>query len=203
MVKDGYNFAAVPLLSAVIAAGLHYYWIAAVFLILGLFVLFFFRDPRRIPPRGEENIVSPADGRVMEVVAESLNGKPGRRISVFLSIFDVHVNRSPVAGKITAIEYRTGKFYAAMRGRASAENEQNAFFVQSERGEVVFKQIAGWVARRIVVWKAVGDSVVRGERIGMIRFGSRMDIWLPEGAEIVVRPGQHVAGGTSVLARWK
>ena len=122
---------------------------------------------------------------------------------MFLSIFDVHVNRSPVAGRITAIEYRTGKFYAAMRGRASAENEQNAFHVQSERGEVVFKQIAGWVARRIVCWKSVGDSVIRGERVGMIRFGSRMDIWLPEGVEILVRPGQHVAGGTSVLARWK
>jgi phosphatidylserine decarboxylase len=90
-----------------------------------------------------------------------------------------------------------------MRGRASAENEQNAFYVQSERGEVVFKQIAGWVARRIVCWKSAGDSVIRGERVGMIRFGSRMDIWLPEGVEIVVRPGQHVAGGTSVLARWK
>ena len=113
------------------------------------------------------------------------------------------MNRSPVAGRITAIEYRTGKFYAAMRGRASAENEQNAFHVSTDHGEVVFKQIAGWVARRIVCWKAVGDSVIRGERVGMIRFGSRMDIWLPEGVEILVRPGQHVAGGTSVLARWK
>lgn len=203
MVTDGYKFAALPLLAGISAALFHWNWLAGVFIVLGLFVLFFFRDPQRIPPPGEENIVSPADGRIMEVVEEPSDGKPGRRISVFLSIFDVHVNRSPVAGRITKIEYRTGKFYAAMRGRASAENEQNAFFVQSDRGEVVFKQIAGWVARRIVVWKSTGDSVVRGERVGMIRFGSRMDIWLPEGAEIVVRPGQHVAGGTSVLARWK
>ncbi|HXC31406.1 MAG TPA: phosphatidylserine decarboxylase family protein [Verrucomicrobiae bacterium] len=203
MVKDGFKFAAGPLLLGVLALFLHWNWPGGVLLFLGLFVLFFFRDPQRTPPQDPDTIVSPADGTVMEIVEEALNGKPGRRISVFLSIFDVHVNRSPVAGRITAIEYRTGKFYAAMRGKASAENEQNSFHVQSERGEVVFKQIAGWIARRIVVWKAVGDSVLRGERVGMIRFGSRMDIWLPEGTEVVIRPGQHVAGGTSVLARWK
>jgi phosphatidylserine decarboxylase len=203
MVKDGYKFAAAPLLVGIIAMALHWTWLGGVLIFLGLFVMFFFRDPERTPPQDQDTIVSPADGRIMEVVEESRDAKPGRRISVFLSIFDVHVNRSPVAGRITAIKYRTGKFYAAMRGRASAENEQNSFFVQSERGEVVFTQIAGWVARRIVCWKSVGDSVIRGERVGMIRFGSRMDIWLPEGVEIVVRPGQHVAGGKSVLARWK
>lgn len=203
MVKDAYKFALPPLLAGIVLWVLHWHWIGGILIFLGLFVLFFFRDPQRTPPADPDTIVSPADGRVMEIVDEPLNGKPGRRISVFLSIFDVHVNRSPIAGRITAIEYRTGKFYAAMRGRASAENEQNSFYVQGERGEVVFKQIAGWIARRIVCWKAVGDSVIRGERVGMIRFGSRMDIWLPEGVEIVTRPGQHVAGGTSILARWK
>ena len=203
MVKDGYKFAAVPLILGIVALLLHSNWVGGVLIFLGLFVLFFFRDPERTPPADQETIVSPADGRIMEVVEESRNGMPGWRISVFLSIFVVHVNRSPVGGRITAIEYRSGKFYAAMRGRASAENEQNAFYVQSDRGEVVFKQIAGWVARRIVCWKSPGDSLIRGERVGMIRFGSRMDIWLPEGVEIVVRPGQHVAGGTSTLARWK
>jgi len=203
MVKDGYKFAAPPLLLGIIALLLHWNWPGGVLIFLGLFVVFFFRDPVRTPPPDTNLIVSPGDGRIMEVVEEPLNGKPGRRISVFLSIFDVHVNRSPVAGRITAIDYRTGKFYAAMRGRASAENEQNAFHIASDRGEVVFKQIAGWVARRIVCWKSVGDSVVRGERVGMIRFGSRVDIWLPEGVEVLVRPGQHVAGGTSALARWK
>jgi phosphatidylserine decarboxylase len=203
MVKDGYKFAASPILLGIVLVVLHWNWIGGVLIFLGLFVMFFFRDPERTPPQDPDTIVSPADGRVMEIVEESFNGKPGRRISVFLSILDVHVNRSPVAGRITAIEYRTGKFYAAMRRRASAENEQNSFHVRSDRGEVVFKQIAGWVARRIVCWKSVGDSVVRGERVGMIRFGSRMDIWLPEGVEILIRPGQHVAGGTSVLARWK
>jgi len=203
MIKDGYKFAAAPILLGVIALGFHWVWAGGVLVFLGVFVLFFFRDPERTPPSDPQSIVSPGDGRVMEVVEEALGGNAGRRISIFLSIFDVHVNRSPVAGRITAIEYRSGKFYAAMRGRASAENEQNAFHVSSERGEVVFKQIAGWVARRIVCWKSVGDSVTRGERVGMIRFGSRVDIWMPDRVEILVRPGQHVAGGSSVLARWR
>src|SRR5579864_5887709 len=126
MVKDGYRFAAPPIVLGILAALLHWNWLGGVLIFLGLFVVFFFRDPQRTPPADPNAIVSPGDGRVMEIVQESFDGKPGRRISVFLSIFDVHVNRSPVAGRITAIEYRTGKFYAAMRGRASAENEQNA-----------------------------------------------------------------------------
>jgi len=203
MVKDGYRFAAPPLLLGIIAIVLHWNWLGGILIFLGLFVVFFFRDPERTPPPDPKLIVSPADGRVVGIVEETFNGRPGHRISVFLSVFNVHVNRSPVGGRISAIEYRTGKFYAAMRGRASAENEQNSFHVQTERGEVVFTQIAGWVARRIVVWKSIGDSLVRGERIGMIRFGSRMDIWLPEDAEVLVKPGGSVAGGTSVLARWK
>jgi phosphatidylserine decarboxylase len=139
----------------------------------------------------------------MEVVEEALGASPGRRISIFLSIFDVHVNRAPVAGRIAAIEYRKGRFYAAMRGRASEENEQNVFHVSAERGEIGFKQIAGWVARRILCWKSVGDTVTRGERVGMIRFGSRVDVWLPDRVDILVRRGQHVAGGSSILARWR
>jgi phosphatidylserine decarboxylase len=203
MVKDGYKFASAPLLLGIVALAFHWAWLGAALLLLGLFVLFFFRDPERKPPDDPAMIVSPADGRVMEIVAESNGGQPGRRISIFLSILDVHVNRSPVTGRVTAIDYRTGKFYAAMRGRASAENEQNVFHVRTDRGEVVFKQIAGWVARRIVCWKAPGDSLMRGERVGMIRFGSRMDIWLPEPVEIMARPGEHVAAGSSPLARWK
>jgi phosphatidylserine decarboxylase len=203
MVKDGYKFAAPPLLFAVVALGLHWNWLGAVLLVLGAFVLFFFRDPERTSPSDPDLIVSPADGRVMEVVEEARGESPGRRISIFLSIFDVHVNRAPVAGKIAAMEYRKGCFYAAMRGRASEENEQNVIHVATERGEVVFKQIAGWVARRILCWKAVGDPVTRGERVGMIRFGSRVDIWLPDRVEILIRPGQHVAGGSSILARWR
>jgi len=203
MVKDGYWFAAPPLLLGIIGVVLHWNWIGGALIFLGLFVGFFFRDPERTPPQDPAAIVSPADGRVMDVVEESFDGKAGRRISIFLSVFNVHVNRSPVAGRIASITYRTGKFYAAMRGRASAENEQNAFHLQTEHGEVVFTQIAGWIARRIVCWKSAGDSVIRGERVGMIRFGSRTDVWLPEPVEILVQPGRYVAGGTSVLARWK
>ncbi len=203
MVADGYKFAAAPLLFGIVALGFHWNWLGGVLLVLGAFVLFFFRDPERTPPSDPELIVSPADGRVMEVVEEARGECPGRRISVFLSIFDVHVNRAPVAGRIAAMEYRKGQFYAAMRGRASEQNEQNVIHVSTEHGEVVFKQIAGWVARRILCWKAVGDSVTRGERVGMIRFGSRVDIWLPDRVEILVRPGQHVAGGSSILARWR
>ena len=203
MVKDGYKFAAAPLVFGLLALAFHWNWLGAVLLVLGAFVLFFFRDPERTPPSDPDVIVSPADGRVMEVVEEARGDNPGRRISVFLSIFDVHVNRAPVAGRIAAMEYRKGRFNAAMRGRASEENEQNVIHVSNERGEIVFKQIAGWVARRILCWKAVGDSVTRGERVGMIRFGSRVDIWLPDRVEILVRPGQHVAGGSSILARWR
>jgi phosphatidylserine decarboxylase len=203
MVKDGYKFAAAPVLFGAVALGFHWNWLGAVLLALGAFVLFFFRDPERTIPSDPDLILSPADGRVMEVVEEARGESPGRRISIFLSIFDVHVNRAPVAGKIAAMEYRKGRFYGAMRGRASEENEQNVIHVFSERGEVVFKQIAGWVARRIMCWKTVGDPVTRGERVGMIRFGSRVDIWLPDRVEILVRTGQHVAGGTSILARWR
>ena len=203
MVKDGYKFAAAALLCGLVALFLHWNWLGGVLVVLGAFVLYFFRDPQRAIPADPDAIVSPADGRVMEVVEEPFGGTPGCRISVFLSIFDVHVNRTPVAGRISEIQYRKGQFYAAMRGRASEENEQNVIHVSSERGEVVFKQIAGWIARRILCWKAVGDSVTRGERVGMIRFGSRMDVWLPDRVEVLVRSGQHVAGGTSILARWK
>ena len=203
MVKDGYKFAAAPVLFGAVALGFHWNWLGGVLLVLGAFVLFFFRDPERTIPSDPDLIISPADGRVMEVVEEARGVSPGRRISIFLSIFDVHVNRAPVAGRIEAMEYRKGRFYGAMRGRASEENEQNVIHVSTRRGEVVFKQIAGWVARRIMCWKAVGDPVTRGERVGMIRFGSRVDIWLPDRVEILVRPGQHVAGGSSILARWR
>lgn len=203
MVKDGYKFAAGPLLAAAAGFVLRWYWPAAVCLMLGAFVLYFFRDPNRVPPQDPRAIVSPADGRVMEIVDEADGAAPGRRISIFLSIFDVHVNRSPVAGRIASLDYRHGRFYGAMRGRASAENEQNVIRVTTGQGDVVFKQIAGWVARRIIFWKAAGDVVARGERVGMIRFGSRVDVWIPDRAEFVVKPGQHVAAGSSVLARWR
>ncbi len=202
MVRDGYRFALPPLLLGVTALFLGWRTASIFLLALGLFVVYFFRDPERVPPSDPDVVVSPADGRVMEVVKESWDGKAGQRISIFLAVWNVHVNRSPMAGRVTRVDYRPGRFYAAMRSRASLENEQNVIHLETSRGEIAFKQIAGWIARRVVCWKSPGDSLSLGERIGMIRFGSRMDVWLPEEAVIVARPGQHVAGGVSILARW-
>jgi phosphatidylserine decarboxylase len=203
MVKDGYKFALPPLALGLLALLPGWKWAAAILFLLGAFVLYFFRDPERVVPSEPGIMVSPADGRVVEILDEAFEGNPGRRISIFLSVFDVHVNRAPVEGEIRSIEYRPGHFFGAMRARASSENEQNVIRISSPAGEVVFKQIAGWIARRIICWRAVGDRVARGERVGMIRFGSRVDVWLPPGTEVVVRRGQHVAGGSTVLAKWK
>jgi len=202
MVRDGYKFVFPLLFLGIAAAALGWKVTAAVLLLLCAGVAFFFRDPERLPPTEPGIVVSPADGRIMEIAEEIVAGSPGRRISIFLSILDVHVNRSPMAGRLREVEYRSGRFYNAMRSRASLENEQNIIHLQTERGEMIFKQIAGAIARRVVCWKAPGESVKLGERIGLIRFGSRMDVWLPQGAEVVARVGQHVAGGVSVLARW-
>ncbi len=202
MVKEGYKFAVAPLGLGVLALVLGWNWVGGILVFLAAFVLYFFRDPERIVPADPAVVVSPADGRVMEIVDQAMGSQPGRRVSIFLAIWDVHVNRAPLAGRILKLEYRPGRFLAAMRSRASAENEQNVIHLSTERGEIVLKQIAGWIARRVLCWKAEGDTVALGERVGMIRFGSRVDIWLPLEAEIVVRPGQHVAGGSSILARW-
>ena len=203
MVRDGYRFVFPLLFAGIASATLGWRITAAALLLICGGVAFFFRDPERLPPAEPGVVVSPADGRIMEVSEETLGGRPGRRISIFLSIWDVHVNRSPLTGRFVEVEYRRGRFYNAMRSRASVENEQNIIHLQTERGEMVFKQIAGAIARRVVCWKRPGDTVKLGERIGLIRFGSRMDVWLPQDAEIVARPGQHVAGGVSVLARWR
>jgi phosphatidylserine decarboxylase len=202
MVRDGYKFAAPPLILGVVAAALGWPVSCIVLLLATAMVAYFFRDPDRTAPADPSLVVSPADGRVMEVVNEPFEGRSGRRISIFLAVWNVHVNRSPMAGRVARVEYRPGRFWAAMRSRASAENEQNVIHLETAQGTIVFKQIAGWIARRVVCWKSVGDQVGRGERIGLIRFGSRMDVWLPDGATVVARPGQHVAGGMSVLARW-
>jgi len=173
-----------------------------VFIFLAAFILYFFRDPSRVIPSDPAAIVSPADGRVLVVTDESVDGRAGRRISIFLAIWNVHVNRSPFAGRISRIDYRPGRFHMAMKSEASVENEQNVIYLQTGRGEIVFKQIAGMIARRVVLWKKSGEEVARGERIGIVRFGSRMDIWLPRDVQIIVKPGDSVAGGSSVLARW-
>jgi phosphatidylserine decarboxylase len=207
VVTEGYKFASAPIVLGVAALLLGWHVLALqiaafVLLALGTFILYFFRDPERVIPSDPAAIVSPADGRVLEVVDEQFAGRAGKRVTIFLAIWNVHVNRTPLAGKITRIEYKPGKFQMAMKKSASAENEQNIVYLETERGQVIFKQIAGMIARRVVLWKKSGDSVARGERIGIVRFGSRMDVWLPPDTEITVKPGDHVAGGSSVVGRW-
>jgi phosphatidylserine decarboxylase len=202
MVKEGYYFGVPPLVLGGVCFFLHCYIAAAALVFLALFVFSFFRDPGRVIPSEPGAVVSPGDGRVVVVTEEENAGRPGKRISIFLAVWNVHVNRSPIAGTIAKLEYRPGKFLAAMRERASMENEQNVFTLSTETGEMVFKQIAGLIARRVVSWKKAGDKVARGERIGLVRFGSRVDVWLPRDAESLVKLGQNVKGGSSVLARW-
>jgi phosphatidylserine decarboxylase len=204
MVKEGFYFGLPPLLAGILALA---FWstrgtvVGVLLILLALFVFSFFRNPDRNVPSEPGVFVSPADGRVVIVKDEEFAGRPGTRVSIFLAVWNVHINRSPAAGTITRLEYKPGKFMAAWAASASLENEQNVFVLASEHGEIMFKQIAGYIARRVVSWKKPGESVARGERIGLMRFGSRMDIWLPEHAEVAVQVGDNVKGGTSVLAR--
>ena len=202
MVKEGYTFGLPLLALGGVFYLLHWNVAAVVGVLLALFVFSFFRDPERAIPAEPGAVVSPGDGRVVVVTDEENSGRQGKRVSIFLAVWNVHVNRSPAAGTITKMEYRPGKFLAAMRERASVENEQNVFTLSTDGGEIVFKQIAGLIARRVVSWKKEGEKVARGERIGLVRFGSRVDVWVPKEAEILVKLGENVKGGSSVLARW-
>ena len=172
-------------------------WFSAPLWLLALFCLYFFRDPERAIPTGPV-AVSPADGKVVAVKAES---PTAQRISIFLNIFDVHVNRTPIGGVIRKVEYQRGRFLVASREEASMQNEQNVITVQGDQTCVVFKQIAGLIARRVVCTKKPGDTVATGERIGLIKFGSRMDVIFGPEWDVVVKPGMRVAAGSSVLAR--
>jgi phosphatidylserine decarboxylase len=177
-------------------------WVGGVLVALGLFTAFFFRDPERAIPQGEHLVVAPADGKVVRLVEapdENPCGAGATQLSIFLSIFDVHVNRAPVAGRVAGVEYRPGEFLPAFDQEASQRNEQNVVTLEGDVGRVVFKQIAGLVARRIVFRKRVGDVVERGERVGMIKFGSRVDVFLPRGFRSRVAVGDKVYGGSSVL----
>jgi len=202
MVKEAYKFALPPIVVGLLCLIPGWKWVAGVLIFLGLFVLYFFRDPERAIPTDAGAVVSPADGHVVAIVDEELDSTMGRRISIFLSIWDVHVQRAPVAGRVGNVIYKPGKFHAAFFSHASAENEQNIIYIHTRQGHVVFKQIAGLIARRVLCWKHEGDMVALGDRVGMIRFGSRVDIWLPMEAQIVVKQRQMVHGGESVLAKW-
>src|SRR5882672_5660171 len=200
MVRDGYFYGAGCLLAAALLVWMTAWPYAVPALLLGGFFLWFFRDPERQIPQDAGAVVSPADGKVTDVSIVSSGGASRNRISIFLSVIDVHVNRSPIAGVIRDVRYQRGKFLNAMGANSAEENEQNIVTVEGEGHTVIFKQIAGLLARRIVFTRKVGDRVARGERIGLIKFGSRVDVLLQSKANVKVKVGDRVRGGASVLA---
>jgi phosphatidylserine decarboxylase len=200
MAREGYPF----LLPLLIVAGLSFYagmnGLGILFLLLALFVACFFRDPERRIPSDESLIVSPADGKIVGIGA----GPEGTtRVSIFLSVFNVHINRAPLGGEVVSVRYQPGRFKAAFDPAASVENEQNVLVIRSGSARITFSQIAGILARRIVCWKKAGDLVAKGERIGLIKFGSRVDLFLPDHVALSVNLGDKVRGGSSVIGRIK
>ena len=206
---EGRVFVAVPLVLAILvlattgAAGGVFAWTGWALLAGAGFCGFFFRDPERRPPDETTALLAPADGRVTEA-GPANEGEPGtQRVSIFLSILDVHVNRAPAAGEVRAVRYREGAFRAAFRKDAAERNERNELEMTTGRGTIRIRQIAGVVARRIVCRVRAGDRLARGERFGLIRFGSRTDLLLPAGVNLAVRPGDRVRGGLTVIGKWE
>jgi phosphatidylserine decarboxylase len=202
MVRDGYLYGisllAVALLLHMLVGG--WLW-SLVPLLLAVFFLWFFRDPARAIPHGEGLVVSPADGKVTEVRRVTTPEGESLRLSIFLSVFDVHVNRSPVGGLLREVQYQKGEFLNALNPASAERNEQNLAVIEADEGYTVsFKQIAGLLARRIVFNPASGARLERGQRIGMIKFGSRVDVLLPGNAQLQVKRGDRVKGGSSILA---
>ena len=201
--RAGYPFIAAGLVPAALFAATRRYGVAAPFAALGGFMAYFFRDPDRIVPRDPGLVVSPADGRVM--IAGPSDGRwapPGdwKQVTIFLSPLDVHMNRTPVDGRITRIDYREGKFLPAYKEDAN-ENELNEIWIDHHGQTIVVRQVVGLLARRIVCRVQEGQTLERGERIGLMKFGSRMDVFLPPHAELLVRVGESVVAGETVLAR--
>lgn len=202
MVKESIPYLVVPAVVCVIAVFFGWWVVFGIFLFLFMFMAYFFRNPERVSPADPNVVVSPADGRVTKVrqlVPESADS--GTLVSIFLSPLDVHINRSPIQGKIVDMVYSPGKFLMATNEQSSLVNEQNALTIQGEKITVVCKQIAGILARRIVVWKGKGDNLALGERFGMIKFSSRTDVILPANVQVLVTEGMKVHGGTTVIGR--
>jgi len=197
LVKESIPYILVPAILGVAVAALGYWYVSAILFIVALFMAFFFRHPKRVPPSDPDVVVSPADGRVTRIEPQS----PGTVVSIFLSPLDVHINRSPIPGRIVDMLYSRGKFLIATNEQASLVNEQNALTIEGEKITVVCKQIAGILARRIVVWKRAGDYLGLGEPFGMIKFSSRTDILLPENVRVMVKVGDRVRGGITVIGR--
>lgn len=200
MVRDGIIYAAILALLSFLAGSLGGWAWAAPEWVLAAFVLYFFRDPERAIPAAE-GVVSPADGRIVELRQIEREGQRFWKISIFLSLFDVHVNRAPITGTVRSISYQPGRFLIASRPEASLQNEQNTITIEGERHRVTFKQIAGLLARRIVFRKKVGERVERGERVGLIKFGSRVDLFLPLELAPAVKVGDRVKAGSSMVAQ--
>jgi phosphatidylserine decarboxylase len=200
MVRDGYYYGL-----ALIGAGILLAWLtrpawAILPILLACFFLSFFRDPERAIPQEPDTLVSPADGKVTDISTVVVGQEKRLRVSIFLSVFDVHVNRSPFAGVVRDIRYQSGKFLDARSPDCAEMNEQNIVTVEGDGQTVVFKQIAGLLARRIVFYPKVGDRLVRGQRVGLIKFGSRTDVLFDAGARVNVKVGDRVKGGASVVA---
>ena len=222
MVKDGIPYVVVLSIGGLICVVLAlagqewWFWPAGILILQALFVGWFFRNPEREIPGGDETVVSPADGLVMVVRRLDLATLPeyatwtqaagpvtgeGTQVTIFLSVFDVHVNRSPIGGRIVRSEYRPGRFLVASLERATQENEQQIVTVTNDHLTVVFRMIAGLIARRIVLWKQEGEEIGRGERVGLIKFGSRVDLILPPNVEVLVKKGERVRGGSSIIGK--
>jgi phosphatidylserine decarboxylase len=200
--REGLPYVLLPVVLGVIAYAAGLWPIAFVLWLTALFMAFFFRDPRRVPPAEANIVVSPADGRVTRIapVAPGDSDSPFV-VSIFLSPFDVHINRSPIAGTITDLTYTKGKFLIATSDESSLVNEQNALTIRGDRITVVCKQIAGVLARRIICWKQPGENVSLGERFGLIQFSSRTDVLLPPQVDVTVKKGDRVRGGTTIIGR--
>lgn len=201
MVKDGFFYGiGFGLVAAILWHFTYSYWLVAVPVLLALFFLWFFRDPPREIPAAPGLIVSPGDGVVTEATRVETTAGSRLRLSIFLNVFNVHVNRVPVAGTVTVCEHRKGRFLNAMNQDSAMLNEQTLITIDTGEYEVSFKQIAGLLARRIVCNLKVGDRVERGERMGLIKFGSRVDVLMPADSELRVSKGDRVSGGSTVLA---
>ncbi len=197
MVKEGLPFVIVPLLLAVGLAVFNYWIIAALFVALALFMMYFFRDPQRTIPTEADIIVSAADGKVTRIE----DRENGKFVSVFLSPVDVHINRAPIAGKVIKVELFQGKKAPATSNEASQTNERNAMTIQGEKMTVVSTQIVGILARRIVCWSKAGDNLELGEKYGLIKFGSRTDLLMPKNVEILIKVGDRVVGGETIIGK--
>lgn len=202
MAKEGIPFIILFLVPAIIFFVLGWWVVAVLCLLLAAFMTFFFRDPERTCVADDTIIVSPADGRVVVVAPVEPDKKDSpTQVSIFLSPLDVHINRSPIAGEVLDVTYKPGAYHIASRDIASAENEQNIVTVQGRLVTITFRQIAGILARRIVFWKKKGDSVALGERVGLMKFSSRMDVLMPSEVEVLAQKGQRVVAGVTVIGR--